>query len=125
MLATSQAQEAGVHVRHFKWDAYWRELCRYRFMISPLGDEIQSPKTVEALLVLTVPIVHRGPSPIAQDLRRMGFPLVIVNEWDEITRFKTDVWWYELSPRLASFRDNCLTADSYWQLIVGNIIDCY
>ena len=40
---------------------------------------VQTPKTVEALLVLTVPIVERGPWPAHDDLIELGFPIVVVD----------------------------------------------
>merc|ERR1712217_115674 len=96
------------------------ELSKYRLLLNPWGDEIQTPKMVEALLVLTIPIQQRGPSPIYDDLLSYGFPLVVVDEWYEITGDKLDAWWRVLSPRLESFRSNCLSTSAYWSLITGH-----
>mmetsp|Transcript_127454 Transcript_127454/g.354824 ORF Transcript_127454/g.354824 Transcript_127454/m.354824 type:complete len:242 (-) Transcript_127454:31-756(-) len=100
------------------------ELAKYRFLLSPLGDGIQSSKTIEALLVLTIPIVHRGPYPVHDRLVRMGFPMVVVANWNEITPERLQEWWALLSPRLARFRHNCVTTDTYWRLITGQIDYC-
>jgi hypothetical protein len=37
-------------------------------------------------------------------LRDYGFPLVVVDDWDEITPAKLDEWWAELSPKLDNAR---------------------
>merc|ERR1712216_543115 len=53
------AHELGVHFRTIAPNEWWSELAKYKFMMSPHGLAIQSPKTTEALLVLTIPIVVR------------------------------------------------------------------
>ena len=127
----------------------WAELSKYRFMLSPAGNGVQSSKTLEALLVLTIPIVTR--SPAHKDLVRLGFPIVVVRKsarakrgmprkgkyppsmqeprhpnkapspflrlprkWSEVTKANLERWWAELSPRLESFRANCLTTDGHY-----------
>jgi len=120
---TAQARRAGVDVRSVEDSIHprdwFRELSRYRFLISPLGDGIQSSKTIEALMVLTIPIVQRGPFPVNDRLRRMGFPIVVVSNWEEITLERLHEWWTLLSPRLAQFRHNCVSTDAYWRIIMG------
>jgi len=122
------AKEADVHVFSSE-DAiqprqWLTELARYRFLISPLGDGIQSSKTIEAFLVLTIPIVQRGPYPVHDRLVRMGFPMIVVANWDEISRERLWEWWGLMAPRLARFRHNCITSDAYWRLITGVIDYC-
>merc|ERR1740121_446282 len=120
---TSRARAAGVDVRTVERSIppadWFKELAKYRFLLSPLGDGIQSSKTIEALLVLTIPIVQRGPYTAHERLVRMGFPIVIVASWEEITPAFLDHWWRELSPRLARFRHNCVTTEGYWRMITG------
>jgi len=103
---------------------WWRELAKYRFLLSPLGDYIQSAKTTEALLVLTVPIVERGPFVAHDDLVRLGFPIVVVEHWSEMTAERLEMWWASMAPRLESFRRNCLTAEAYWQIAIGALSYC-
>lgn len=33
-------------------------------------------------------------------LREVGFPLAVVDSWDEVTEDKLELWWDELSPHL-------------------------
>jgi len=124
-FATEAAKEANVERRRFSPNEWWGELSKYRFLLSPLGDQIQCTKTFEALLVLTIPVVQRGPYPAHDDLVRMGFPLVLVDEWSELTRENFHKWWHQLSPRLDSFRRNCLTGDGFWKLSTGQISVCH
>mmetsp|Transcript_47900 Transcript_47900/g.96631 ORF Transcript_47900/g.96631 Transcript_47900/m.96631 type:complete len:349 (-) Transcript_47900:150-1196(-) len=120
-----EAVHIGVVTKSFKPRAWWAELSKFRFMLSPMGDEIQCPKTVEALLVLTIPILQRGPYPVPDDLLRLGFPIVVVDEWEEVTSAKLDHWWQALSPRLLSFRANCLTTDAWWRIVTGENESCH
>merc|ERR1719419_571456 len=70
---------------------YFTELAKYRFLIAPRGNGIQSPKFMEALLVLTIPITLRYPA--FTDLKKYGFPYVLVDSWDDITPENLDKWW--------------------------------
>jgi len=115
----------GVVVQKFPQRQWWPALARFRFLVSPLGDEIQAPKSVEALLVLTIPITQRGPYRVAHDMQQLGFPMVFVDEWEEVTPGNLSRWWRDLSPRLASFRANCLTTDAYWRMIIGGSRPCH
>eukprot|EP00747_Dinoflagellata_sp_TGD_P221307 gnl/TRDRNA2_/TRDRNA2_93160_c0_seq1.p1 gnl/TRDRNA2_/TRDRNA2_93160_c0~~gnl/TRDRNA2_/TRDRNA2_93160_c0_seq1.p1 ORF type:complete len:383 (+),score=63.75 gnl/TRDRNA2_/TRDRNA2_93160_c0_seq1:100-1248(+) len=118
-VQTAAAQQAGVELRDIEMENWWGELSQYRFLIAPTGLSIQTPKIVEALLVLTVPIVQRHNFPTFDSMVRLGFPMVVLNAWEEITPTKLDEWWAELAPRLESFR-KCLTAEGYWALITGS-----
>merc|ERR1712129_47036 len=99
-------------------------LSRYRFLISPWGDGVQSPKTIEALLVLTIPIVKRGSFPVFDDLVRAGFPLAVVDEWSDVTAARLGHWWRTLGPRLGGFRRTCLNASGYWRFVTGRSALC-
>lgn len=119
---TGAARHAGVVVRTISPRFWWHELAKFQFLLSPMGNAIQSVKTIEALLVLTVPIVT--PGPVHEDLVRLGFPIVIVNRWSNITRSALDSWWKQLAPRLRSFRKNCLSTEGYWRVITGGGEPC-
>jgi len=118
------ALEVGVEERHIAHKSWWTELSKYRFVLSPLGTAITSAKTVEALLVLTIPIVQRGPYKTHDELAEAGFPIVLVDSWDEVTKENLDMWWKELSPRLLEFRRHCLTTDGYWQYFTTDAMRC-
>lgn len=62
---------------------YWTRLAESKFLLAPAGQGVQSPKLAEAWLMRTVPVVTHNPC--FQDLRKAGFPLLIVNEWHDLT----------------------------------------
>merc|ERR1712176_1152026 len=95
------------------------ELASYRFVLAPLGTGLQSQKQLEALLVLTVPIVQRSSFPVFDDLVFLGFPMVVIDNWVEVTPSSLSEWWRELSPRLVHFRYHCLTTEGYWWIVSG------
>lgn len=104
---------------------WWTEMARSRFLASPSGSGIQTAKNIEALLVLTVPIVKRPEGFTAfEELVDLGFPIVLVDWWHEVTINRTAAWWAALSPRLQSFRRNCLTADGFWRIYTGEVSRC-
>jgi len=101
----------------FKPRDYFTALQEHRFLLAPTGNSIFSPKQVEALLMLTIPIVQRrAPSEKSntttsawdEAVKCYGWPMVIVDRWDEITQEALERWWKELSPRLQAARSNFL-----------------
>ena len=79
-------------------DQFHTVLSQKKFILSPTGGGIQSPKNWEAFLVNTIPIVQREPAYVG--LAQLGFPLALVEEWEEVTQERMDRWWIELSPKL-------------------------
>merc|ERR1712137_1340426 len=83
---------------------------------------------IESLLVLTIPIVARSifPNPddfteVFDELVSIGFPIVVVDHWSDITKEKLHGWWAELAPRLEGFRAQFLTAEGYWRFVLGHL----
>lgn len=62
---------------------YFQRLAASKFLLAPAGQGIQAPKLAEAWLMRTVPIVVRNPC--FEDLDRLGFPFVLLNNWEELT----------------------------------------
>mmetsp|Transcript_23078 Transcript_23078/g.73071 ORF Transcript_23078/g.73071 Transcript_23078/m.73071 type:complete len:436 (+) Transcript_23078:211-1518(+) len=121
---SAEGRAAGAELRRVPVEDWWHELYTYRFLCSPMGSAIQTSKTVEALMVLTVPIIQRMGYALHDELIDMGFPIVLVEEWPEVTSAAVEGWWRATSPRLESFRRNCLTVDSYWRMFVGELRRC-
>mmetsp|Transcript_15333 Transcript_15333/g.43881 ORF Transcript_15333/g.43881 Transcript_15333/m.43881 type:complete len:436 (+) Transcript_15333:82-1389(+) len=124
-LNSSAAQAVGAEFRQLNVSDYWYELPKYKFLLSPMGSNIQTAKTVEALLVLTVPIVQHMGFTLHAELVELGFPIVVVERWYEITPANISKWWEALSPRLESFRRNCLTIDGFWSIYTGRVRSCH
>jgi len=93
-------------------ELWWSTLLKYKFLINPLGNGIQTAKMVEALLTFCIPICPNVPA--YADLKQEGFPIILVNNWNEITIDNLNRWWDELSPKLNDFRSNFLNVDGYW-----------
>lgn len=94
---------------------YWRMLPSYKFVLSPSGLGAQSPKTFEALSTLTIPIVHS--SNIAyKRLRDEGWPLAVVDDWNEVTPRRMNEWWKSMSPKLEATR-RCMHAPTFMYYI--------
>ena len=75
------------------FEDYWQELAKYRFLIAPRGQGVQSSKLAEAWMVKTIPIVTK--TPCFTDLQNMGYPLIIIDSWEEVTPDAIQQWRLE------------------------------
>lgn len=76
-------QSIGVPQTPWKsFDAYLEDLSRSVFVVSPHGNGLDCHRTWEALLLGCYPIVKRS----TLDPLYEGMPVVIVNEWSEVTQ---------------------------------------
>merc|ERR1711920_72966 len=116
---TREALAVGAEYRQIPHEEWLFELGKYRFMLNVHGSGLQTPKTIEALLLCTIPIVLRMGFPLWDELVELGLPLVPVESFAEVTPESVARWWDALSPRLESFRDNCITNDGFWRMITG------
>ena len=78
-------------------ERYFSVLAQHRFLLAPQGQAIQSPKFLEAVAMMTIPITRRHAA--FEDLRAYGMPIVLVDSWDEVTPAALDAWWAELGFR--------------------------
>ena len=62
-------------------DAYWGELLRHKFVVSPEGNGIQCHRTYEALYWKAIPIVEDNPLSIKQ---LEGLPILFTHDYSEI-----------------------------------------
>ena len=74
--------------------ALWRERVRYAFVASPHGHGLDCHRTWESLVLHTIPIVRHS----SLDALCDGLPVVIVNDWHDITTENLRRWH-------ASYRD--------------------
>lgn len=92
---------------------YWKILSEHRFFLSPLGLTYDSFKTFEALAVKTIPIIQR--LGVWQEAYK-DLPVVVIDDFWEITPANLDKWWEELSPLLPSVRER-LRIDYWWDKV--------
>eukprot|EP00408_Alexandrium_pacificum_P064983 CAMPEP_0171157910 /NCGR_PEP_ID=MMETSP0790-20130122/2216_1 /TAXON_ID=2925 /ORGANISM="Alexandrium catenella, Strain OF101" /LENGTH=645 /DNA_ID=CAMNT_0011622289 /DNA_START=73 /DNA_END=2010 /DNA_ORIENTATION=+ len=96
---------------------YWEALSEHRFLLAPSGSGVQSPKVAEALMVLTIPIVDWNPA--WEDMVNDGWPMVLVDDWNEITPAKLVQWYAELSPKLHAFRLRLTASGAFRDIMKG------
>jgi len=116
-LSSGGGEGLGVDARPVPLEAWFHALSSHKFLISPMGTAIQCSRLAESLSMLTVPIVKRGAYRTHDDLVSLGFPIVVVAEWSDITSDALSRWWETLSPRLGPFRRDCLTSDGFWEIL--------
>jgi len=94
---------AWVHASEVAPDSYLDVLAAHRFMLSPSGLGVQSPKTYEALLTGTIPICHAS-NVAYRRLRDDGWPFVVVSNWSDVNSSSMRAWWRYHSRKLDSVR---------------------
>ena len=69
---------------------YWQMLAKHYFALCPAGNGIQAPKLAESWMVKTIPIVLKNPS--FQDLYDCGYPLILLDSWEQINDTNMPKW---------------------------------
>ena len=69
---------------------YLKHYNNYKFTISPTGNGLDCHRTYEAIILNTIPIVKTGP--LDKIYKQYNLPVVIVNEWTDITKNNLDIW---------------------------------
>jgi hypothetical protein len=111
-----------IHASVVSPQEYWEVLSRHRFMLSPSGWGVQSPKTYEAIIAGTIPICH-GSNVAYRRLRDEGWPFVIVGNWNDVNLTSMQVWWKALAPKLGRARQCMLrSALEKWAVREGRTI---
>ena len=87
-------------------------LSQFDFMLCPLGNGVQAPKMMEAILMGCIPIVTRHP--IFLELQQRGVPLMVVGEWEEATEARLRESYATLFPSVMDFRKKLLNLDEWW-----------
>jgi hypothetical protein len=82
LLKLVEKPNSWVNKSNWKPTEYWDQLSRYHFFLAPRGKGIQSPKLAEAWLVHTIPVSVKNPA--FEDLKAMGFPMLLVDSWDDL-----------------------------------------
>lgn len=77
---------------------------RFVFFAMPAGNGVQSPKLYESLLVGTIPIVTRNPT--NEDLLSYGYPIIMIDHWDNLTHANVIKWETEVRFPNGSYRFN-------------------
>lgn len=88
----------------------WRNLKDYAFEVSPRGNGIDCHRTYEGLFFNTIPIIKTT----SIDSLFNGLPIVIVNDWDEVTEENLIKWKAKYEDMVDGEIHEMLYA-SYWE----------
>jgi hypothetical protein len=87
----------------------WKNQSQYAFVVSPLTNGLDAHRTWEALALGCIPIVKTSPlMPLFEEL-----PVLIVNEWSEVTRHRLQIFLDEYKKRKSEYNYDKLTL-AYW-----------
>lgn len=88
---------------------YIQELAQYKFVLCPAGAGLDCHRTWEALLVGTIPVLKKS----TLDRLFDGLPVVLVNNWEEVTQEFLEKKYQELLPVLLTYDRKKIYAE-YW-----------
>lgn len=106
LLATGLIDHSG------KMDRYslWRKKAEYAFSISPHGNGLDCHRTWEDLALGCIVIVRTSPlDPLYE-----GLPVVIVQDWSEVTKENLDRWLKEFGDVLQNKEYRIKITHDYW-----------
>jgi hypothetical protein len=101
--------EIAFEPRRIPPELLWIRHVKYAFEICPRGNGLDCHRTWEALLLRTIPIVRTS----TLDPLYEGFPVVIVSEWEGITRDALECWRARYADSFTAAMFERLTRD-YW-----------
>jgi len=88
----------------------WKEKGKFAFCISPHGCGLDCFRTWESLLLGNIVIVKSSPlDPLYKEL-----PVVIVNDWNDITRKNLDRWAKQYGDALTNSNYRKKLTTRYW-----------
>jgi hypothetical protein len=88
----------------------WREKTRYAFVVSPHGNGLDCHRTWESLVLGNIVIVKRS----SLDPLYEGLPVVIVEDWREISRENLGRWHAEHSAAFGTAEVEERLTNRYW-----------
>jgi hypothetical protein len=97
----------------------WREKTRYAFVISPHGHGLDCHRTWESLALGNIVIVKRS----SLDGLYEGLPVVIVNDWRDITEHNLHRWHAEHRDAFAQEDVQERLTNRYWITSMRRIVD--
>jgi len=104
--------------RKLSRSALWREKTRFAFVISPHGHGLDCHRTWESLALGSIPIVRRSPlDPLYE-----GLPVVIVDDWREISAHALHGWHEEHHASFDSADVQERLTNRYWIARVRRVL---
>lgn len=90
---------------------YFREISKYKFIVSPEGNGADCHRTWEAMYLHVVPIVKR--SCFTEYFKSLGLPMLLVDDWKELESFD-ELFLAKKYEELKSGFDQTALYMSYW-----------
>ena len=94
----------------------WANKTRYAFVASPHGNGLDCHRTWESLVLGNIPIVRRSSLDPLYD----GLPVVIVDDWREITRPNLERWRDQFAPMFDDAAVHERLTNRYWIQFMRN-----
>ena len=101
-------------IDHAPWQrrsGLWKTKGQYAFSISPHGNGLDCHRTWEDLLLGCIVIVKSSPL----DSLYAGLPVVIVQDWSEVTEENLDKWLHQYADALTNPDCHYKLTQRYWQ----------
>lgn len=102
-----------VTAQQFPSSEWFEALTQFDFMLCPLGNGIQAPKMVEAIMMGCIPIATSHPTFV--ELEERGMPMLLLGEWEELTEELLRDVYPDLFRRVMAFRESILDLDRWWE----------
>lgn len=102
-----------VTAEQFPSSEWFEALTRFDFMLCPLGNGIQAPKMVEAIMMGCIPIATSHPTFV--ELEQRGMPMLLLGDWEELTEELLSEVYTDLFRRVTAFRESILDLDLWWE----------
>lgn len=96
---------------------YFKEISKYKFIVSPEGNGADCHRTWEAIYLNIVPIVKK--SCFTEYFRNLGLPILVVNDWKELESFD-ELFLAKKYEELKSRFGHPAMCMSYWMDLVFN-----
>ncbi len=97
----------------------WKKKGEYAFSISPHGNGLDCHRTWEDLILGTIVIVKTSPL----DSLYQELPVVIVNEWSEITQENLDKWLLKYGDAFTNKNYREKLTNAYWLNVIRKKMD--
>jgi hypothetical protein len=117
--ACENASEAFQHV--WRVEQYLFTMRQYKFVLSPVGNGVDTHRTWEALLAGSIPIVESS----VRDAMYDGLPVLIVKSWSELSLPLLHSAYANLTAAGRSYRWEKLFAPYYLQRLTADLLQSY
>ena len=103
--------------KNLKWNDYIKELCKYKFCISPPGNGIDCHRHWECIYVGTIPIILKDNNVIYDNFKDL--PILFVNNYNQINKNFLEIKYNEMKNKYYNLEKTKLR---YWENEINILI---